>query len=58
MQLLTALTVGIAAGTAAYFAGPWFAAGVSAAGGFATTLAVQAGLWLRRTFNVSAVPHA
>jgi hypothetical protein len=58
MHLLTALGVGIAAGTAAYFAGPWLAAAVSATGGFATTLAVQARVWLRHTFNVTAAPHA
>ena len=54
-QLLTALGIGLAAGTAVYFAGPWLAA---AFGGFATTLAVQAGLWLRRTFGVSALSDA
>jgi hypothetical protein len=48
VQLLTALAVGVAAGTAAYWAGPWLAAGVSALGGFATALAVQAGLAVRR----------
>jgi len=30
------------------FAGPWLTAGVSAAGGFTKTLALHAGLWLRR----------
>jgi hypothetical protein len=40
-------------------AGPWLAAaGISAAGGFATTLAVHAGLWLRRTFGMSVVTNA
>ncbi len=57
-QLLTALGVGMAAGAAAYFAGPWLAAGVSALGGFGSTLAVQAGLWLRRTLGMSAGTHA
>ena len=51
VQLLTALGVGAIAGTGAYFAGPWLAAGVSAAAGFATTLAVQAGLWFRRVLS-------
>jgi hypothetical protein len=58
VQFLTALAIGLSAGTAAYCAGPWLAASVSAAGGFATTLAVQAGLWLRRTFGVPALPPA
>jgi hypothetical protein len=58
VQLLTAVAIGVSAGAAAYFAGPWLAAGVSAVGGFATTLAVQAGLWLRRTLGVPAVPNA
>jgi hypothetical protein len=56
VPFLTALLIGLSAGTAAYCAGPWLAAGVSAAGGFATALAVQAGLWLRRTFGVPNVP--
>jgi hypothetical protein len=51
VQLLTAMAVGVVAGTGAYFAGPWLAAGVSAAAGFATTLAVQAGLWFRRVLS-------
>jgi hypothetical protein len=56
VPFLTALLIGLSAGTAAYCAGPWLAAGVSAVGGFATVLAVQAGLWLRRTFGVPNVP--
>jgi hypothetical protein len=51
VQLLTAVAVGTAAGIAAYLAGPWLAAGVSAAGGFAMTLAVHTGIWLRRTLE-------
>jgi hypothetical protein len=58
VQFLVALVIGGSVGTAAYFAGPWLAAGVSAAGGFATTLAVQAGFWLRRTFGVAAATPA
>lgn len=58
MQLPAALAVGMTAGTVAYFAGPWLAAGVSATGGFAMTLAVLAGVWLRRTLGISAVPNA
>jgi hypothetical protein len=57
-QLLTAVGVGMAAGTAAYCSGPWLAAGVSAVSGFVATLAVQAGLWLRRTFGLYAVTNA
>ena len=41
-QLLTALGVGAAAGVAAYFAGPWVAAGAGWVVGFGTALAVQA----------------
>jgi hypothetical protein len=48
VQLLTAVGVGMAAGTAAFFAGPWLAAVVSSAGVFTATLAVHAGFWLRR----------
>ena len=52
------LGIGLAAGTAVYFAGPWLAAAFGGVGGVATTLAVQAGLWLRRTFGVSALSDA
>ena len=48
MPILIALSIGVIAGVAAYFAGPWLSAVASGLGGFATTLAVQAGLWLRR----------
>jgi hypothetical protein len=48
LQVLTALGVGFAAGTAAHFAGPWVASVAGGLGGFATALAVQAWLWLRR----------
>jgi hypothetical protein len=51
VQLLTALGVGFTVGTAAYCARPWLAASVSAVGGIATTLAVQAGLWFRRVLS-------
>jgi hypothetical protein len=47
-QLLTALAVGAVLGVATYFAGPWLAAAAGGAGGFATTVLVQAGLVLRR----------
>jgi len=47
-QVLLAVGVGAAAGVAVYFAGPWLAAGAAWVAGFATTLAVQAGMALRR----------
>jgi hypothetical protein len=53
VQLLTALGLGSAAGAAAYLAGPWLAAGVSALGGLMTPLVVRAGLWLQRAWEVS-----
>jgi hypothetical protein len=40
--LLLAVGVGTVSGFAAYFAGPWMAAGLGWLGGFAATLAVQA----------------
>jgi hypothetical protein len=52
-HLLMALAVGCAAGTAAYFAGPWLAATASGVGGFATTLAVHTGVWLRKAMLAS-----
>lgn len=51
LQLVAACGVGVAAGAAAYFAGPWLAAVASGIGAFATTLAVQIGWWLRRTLE-------
>jgi hypothetical protein len=48
VQVLMALGVGVAVGTAAYCAGPWLAASVGAAGGLTATRAGQAGRWLRR----------
>jgi hypothetical protein len=55
--LLVAFCVGVAAGLAAFFAGPWLAAGVSALSGFTATLAVHAGLWLRRSLGGCAVTN-
>jgi hypothetical protein len=55
VPLLTALGLGGAAGAAAYLAGPWLAAGVSALGGLSTPWAVRAGRWLRRRGGASAV---
>jgi hypothetical protein len=53
VPLLLALAAGTIAGTAAYFAGPWAAAGLAWLAGFITTLTVQAGLALRRLLAVS-----
>ena len=53
VPLLLAVGVGTAAGTAAYFAGPWVAAGMAWLAGFVTALTVQAGLALRRLLAVS-----
>jgi hypothetical protein len=36
------------------YAGPWIAALVGGIGGFFTTLAVQAGLWLRKVLAIDA----
>ena len=47
-QFLTALAIGVVLGVAAYCAAPWLAAAASGLGGFATTVLVQLGLWLRR----------
>jgi len=47
-QFLIALAIGTLLGVTAYFAAPWLAAAVSGVGGFATTVLVQTGLWLRR----------
>jgi hypothetical protein len=52
LALLTALVAGVAAGAAAFFAGPWLSAAVSGLGGCAATLAAQAGLALRRLWCV------
>jgi hypothetical protein len=58
LQLLMALGVGVMAGVAAYFVGPWLSALVSGVGGFMTTLAVQAGLWLRRMLASTSFSEA
>jgi hypothetical protein len=42
---------------AAYLAGPYVAALLGWAAGFASTLAVQAGLWLRRVL-AATIPNA
>lgn len=53
--LLIATGVGVLVGVLAYLAGPSLAALASGVVGFATSLAVQAGLWFRRT--VGALPR-
>jgi hypothetical protein len=53
-QLLIALSVGAAVGVGAYCAGPWLAATAGGAAGFCTTLAVQAGLALKRLWMQAA----
>ena len=57
-QLLVALGVGFAAGSAAYFAGPWLAVAASGLGGFTATAAVQGWLWLRRVVGSAVVWNA
>jgi hypothetical protein len=54
-QVLAAVGVGVITGVAAYHTGPWLSAVASGAGGFAATLAVQAGLWLRQLWCGEAV---
>jgi hypothetical protein len=53
VPLLLALAMGTAAGTAAYFAGPWMAAGLAWLAGFVTAVTVQMGLALRRLLAAS-----
>ena len=55
-QLLTALGVGAAAGVAAYFAGPWVAAGAGWVVGFGTALAVQARRALKGVLALAGAP--
>jgi hypothetical protein len=54
VEFVTALGAGVAAGLAAYYAGPWLSIAVSGLGAFVGTLAVHAGLWLRRTVGALA----
>jgi hypothetical protein len=51
VPLLTAVVVGAASGTAAFWGGPYVAALAGWLAGFTTTLTVQAGLWLRRALD-------
>jgi hypothetical protein len=46
-QILTALAIGVLMAVLACYAEPWITTILSGLGGFVTTLAVQAGLWLR-----------
>jgi hypothetical protein len=57
-QILTAVGIGVMVGVAVWYAGPWIAAFASGVGGFVTTLAVQAGLWLRKSLAFSFEPLA
>jgi hypothetical protein len=52
--VLVALGVGSAAGVLAYFSGPWAAAAAGWLSGFVTTLAVQAGVALRKVLGAPA----
>jgi hypothetical protein len=47
-QILASLTIGTLMAVLVYHAGPWMAALNSGIGGFVTSLALQAGLWLRQ----------
>jgi hypothetical protein len=49
-HILLALGVGVALGGIVWLSGPWLGVVTSAVGGFVSTLAVQAGLWLRKMF--------
>jgi hypothetical protein len=57
VQFVTALGLGVVAGLAAYLAGPWLAASVSALGGLTSPWLVQVGHWLRRALGMSAVAN-
>jgi hypothetical protein len=53
-QLLTALGVGLIVAVVVCYAGPCIAAITGGIGGFVTTLAVQASLWLRKFLAINA----
>jgi hypothetical protein len=53
-QILTALGIGLLVAIAAWYAEPWLAAIAGGIGGFVTSLAVQAGLWLRKVLTRNA----
>jgi hypothetical protein len=52
LMLLTALATGMAAGAAAFYAGPWLSAAVSGLGSCATAVAAQVAFALRRLWCV------
>jgi hypothetical protein len=58
VPLLAALAVGAVVGMAAYYGGPYVAAFAGWLAGFTTTLAVQAGFWLRQSFGSFIVASA
>jgi hypothetical protein len=53
-QIMLALGMGIATGIAVWYASPWIGAVLSGIGGFATTVAVQGWLWVRKLVAVNA----
>jgi hypothetical protein len=55
-QLLVALGVGLGAGAAVFFAGPWAAAASGWLAGFGTSLAVQARHALKRVGALACTP--
>jgi hypothetical protein len=55
-QLLTALGIGLVVAFVVAYAGPWIGAIAGGIGGFVTTIAVQAYLWLRKALAVDAEP--
>jgi hypothetical protein len=58
VEFLTAVGVGTLAGVAAYFAGPWLSAMAGWLAGFAATVAVQAGMAMRRALDSLSVTRA
>jgi hypothetical protein len=58
VPLLAALAVAAVVGVAAYYGGPYVAAFAGWLAGFTTTLAVQAGLWLRQSIGSFAMATA
>jgi hypothetical protein len=53
-QILLALVIGTLVTIGIWYGGVWISALVCGIGGFFTTLAVQAGLWVRKTFTTEA----
>ena len=48
LPLAVALTIGVTVGVGVWYGGPVMSSVISGVGGFVTTLAIQAGLWLRK----------